>query len=198
MPRRMRRRHRRKTKFVTRRALPFLLMKQAEAKRQGDSVSDETLSVSTPVDFDLSVIAQGNAVGQRIGNSVQATGFIGNFTFSVDTVIAETSPKYARILLWMPRGDSNVLPPNVSPTEFPDPEQYIIWVDRRLPLPWTNSITNSQATIKKKFKPYMLMNWDSAINTSCIKGKLQCTVVSDSTSGAALVTADLRLYYRDV
>ncbi len=197
MPRRTRMR-KRKSKFVTRRALPFLLMKTAEAKRQGDEVQDAILSASSSVEFDLSLIDQGDSVGQRTGNSVQATGFIGNFTFSLDPTISETRPNYARILLWMPRGDSNVVPPNVSPTEFPDPENYIIWADRRIALPWINSVQGSHATIKKKFKPYMKMNWDTALAVSCIKGKLQATVVSDSTTGAGRLTADLRLFFRDI
>ncbi len=188
----------RKSKFVTRRALPFLLMRTAEAKRQGDDVLDAILDVLNPVDFDLSILASGTTVGQRVGNSVQVTGFIGNFTFSIDNTINETQPRYARIILWMPRGDSNVAPPVVTPTSFPDPENYIIWADRRVALGWTNSIVGSSATIKKKFKPYMLMNYDSTASTSCIKGKLQCTVVTDSDSGAATLTADLRIFFRDV
>lgn len=198
MARKSRMRRRRKSKFVTRRALPFLLMKQAEAKRDNDSVSDEVLSVSTPIDFDMSLINQGDAVNTRTGQEVQLTGFIGNFTFSIDSTITETSPKYARIILWMPRGDSNVAPPNVSPTFFPDPESYIIWADRRIALPWTNSLSNSHVTIKKRFKPYMLMVWNGSANNTCVKGKLQCQITTDSTSGAALATADLRVYFRDV
>ncbi len=194
-----RRRRKKKSKFVTRRALPFLLMKQAEAKRKSLSILDAVISVSTSVELDMSVISRGDATGERIGNEVQITGFIGQFTFSVDAEgIPETRPRYARVILWMPRGDSEVAPPEVLPTEFPDPESYIIWADRTVPIPWTNSISNSMITIKKKFKPYMLLTYNGSTNTSALKGKLQVQITSDSESGGALCTGNVRMFYRDI
>ena len=198
MPRFRRRSKRRKSKFVTRRALPFLLMKTAESKRKTLSIIDNVIANSIDIEFDISVIAQGDAVDQRIGNEIQATGFVGNFTFSVDPSIPETRPAYARVILWMPRGDNQVVAPDATPTEFPDPERYIIWADRKVALPWTNSVTGSMITIKKKFKPYMKITYDGSTSTSALKGKLQCNVTTDSSSGGALVTADLRLFFRDL
>lgn len=197
MPR-FRRRRKRKSKFVTRRALPFLLMKTAEAHRKTLSIIDNVIANSIDIEFDMSVISQGDGVAQRNGNEIQATGFVGKFTFSIDPSIPETRPSYARVILWMPRGDNQVVAPDAAPTEFPDPERYIIWADRTVALPWTNSLTGSMITIKKKFKPYMLITYDGSSDTSATKGKLQVNVTTDSSSGGALCTADLRLFFRDV
>jgi len=198
MPHKRRHRGKRKSKFVTRRALPFLMMKQAEAKRNTLTFLDNVLASSINIEQDFSIIGQGTGANQRVGNEIQATGFVGNYTFSLDPGIPETRPTYARILLWMPRGDSNVVSPDVTPTEFPDPDNYIIWVDRKVALPWTNSLTSSMITVKKKFKPYMLITYDGSSSTAALKGKLQIDITTDSASGSVLCSGSGRLFYRDV
>ncbi len=190
-------RRRRRTKFVTKRALPFLLSKNAEAKRRNLSVTDHVLSDTTALNFDYTQFAQGVGVANRIGNEVKVTGFIAKLTFSVVPGDLPQRPRYARVLLWQPRGDVDVLPPDAAPTELLDPEQFTVWVDRIVPLPWTNSLDNSFLTIRKKFKPYMNMIFDSSSSTSIQKNKLQLSISTDESVNTFFVSVGSRMYFRD-
>ncbi len=195
MPRRTRRR--RKTKFVTKRALPFLLSRNAEAKRLDIEIISSSVTESTSLDLEFFGMSQGDSVSQRIGNEIKVSGFMARCTFSIDPTFDLDRPFYARILLWMPRGDISEPSPNPGPTELLDPEKYVVWVDRVIPLPWTNAVSGTVVTIKKRFKPYMKMLFDSGTQGNVQKNALQLSISTDSAATGLQVSVGARMYYRD-
>ncbi len=190
MPRRFRRK--RKTKFVTKRALPFLLMKQAEPKFQEQ---DATVLVTpgAPLTLDLTFISQGDGQGQRIGHSIQATGVFYRFVLGVTANV--DGPVYIRYILYSKRNNATANL-NVTGPSLPDFDQYIIWSDQLKPAPWTNNISNSVTTIRKKFKPFMKVMYNGTGAGSVEKGNLllSITVNTDEMN----VNYAGRLYYRDL
>lgn len=192
-----RRRKSRRTKFVTKRALPFLLSRNAEAKRFTLGLTDHVLTLSTPLTQDYTAIPQGTEVSERIGVNIKVSGWVLKATLSIDPFTSLTRPSFTRFILWMPRGDISVSPPDVNPTEFPDPEKYIIWLDRTVPNPWTNSLSGSMITMRKRFKPYMNVVFDASGTFSVEKNRLQLLIVTDDTTGGLLLTVDSRVYFRD-
>ncbi len=192
-------RRRRKTKYVTKRALPFLLMKNAETKQRTHEDLSDPLSNILPVNLDFSTIVQGTGEEERIGQEIQISSIFFKCTFS--NSLSQTTPTdkayYARVLLYSPR-DPDESPIDIVPMQFPDRQKYIIWADKVVPLPWVNSISNSMITIKKKFKPYMKAVYTGTGSGSCVRGKLRLLICTDADTGLAEVSYMARQYYKDL
>ncbi len=196
MPRRSRRR---KTKFVTKRAFPFLLMKNAETKAKSVVARDEVLTDALPAAIDLSEIGQGDDEINRTGNEIQISSvfFKATFSNSLDATNPTDRAYYARVILYTSRNpDEPDL--DVQPMEFPDRQKYIIWADKVVAVPWLNQITHSVITIKKRFKPYMKAVYDGAGTLTCLKGKLRIMISVDSGTAQVLTSYMARQYFKDV
>ncbi len=199
MPKRFRRK--RKSKFVTRRALPFLLMKQAEAKFVNVNPSIIPLDVdsSSTVTLDMTAISEGNARNNRIGQAIQTTGVFFKCTFGLGLVSQVTDARYARVVLYSTREANSAPDLNVAPMEFPDFDKYIIWSDKTVPVPWTNNLSNSMVTIRKKFRPYMKTLYDASGSGSVEKNNLRIMISTDADPGNVIsVRWHSRLYFRDL
>ncbi len=198
MPKRFRRK--RKSKFVTRRALPFLLMKTAEAKFRDVIAATVPLDIfdTSPVDINLTEIAQGITRDTRIGQSIQITGVFFKCTFGTGVASQVTDARYARAILYSTR-DTDLAPLSTAPIGFPDFDKRVIWSDKVVPLPWNNSMPNSMITIRKKFKPYMKCIYDGSAATSVEKNDLKIMISTDAlTGGRTSVRFQARIYFRDL
>ncbi len=190
MPKRFRRK--RKSKFITKRALPFLLMKNAEPKFHELDFTD-LVAPGTPTNLDLTFIAQGDSQNERIGQSIQATGVYFRAVLGVTANV--DGPIYVRYILYTKRNNATA-DLNVTGPSIPDFDQYIIWADKLMPCPWTNNISNSVTTIRKKFKPFMKVMYNGSGAGSVEKGNLHLmmTVNTDEVN----INYAVRLYYRDL
>lgn len=197
MPRRTRRR--RKSKYVTRRALPFLLARKAEKKYEDKSFDDE-LVASLPIEHDMTTIPTGTGVNERVGNVIQVTGIFGKFLFSnsLDDTTPTNKAYYGRVICWMPRGDLAAIQLDAEPGTNIDPDKYIIFFDKTVPIPWGNGISNSMVTLKKSFKPYMNITYDNNNSTGVEKNKLQVSVFTNSLTAIVECKGNIRMYFRDL
>ncbi len=195
MPRRS---HRRRSKFVTKRAFPFMLMKQAETKSISTSAKDVSFVSSLPIDLSLNNISQGTQVSERVGMDVQTSSvfFKASFSNSLDDSNPTNKAYYARVILYTPRNSIDII--DVEPMEFPDRQKFIIWSDKTVGIPWTNNLSHSIITIKKKFKPYMNTLYDGSGGSTAIKGKLMIAIVTDSDTALVEVSYMARVYFKDV
>ncbi len=191
MPKRFNRK--RKTKFVTKRALPFLLMKNAEPKFH-EIDSTVTLTAASSFTLDLTFIIQGDGQDERIGQSIQATGVYFRAIMGIAGV-ATTQPSYTRVILYSKRQNATTDLLVTGPS-LPDFDKYIIWSDKLVPNPWTNSISNSMVTIRKKFKPFMKVLYSGSGSGSVEKNNLR--MLMSVNTGSIDVNFAVRLYYRDI
>jgi hypothetical protein len=184
---------------VTKRALPYLLARKAEKKYE-DKVFDDSLISASPIVQNMSLIAAGTSVNSRTGNVIQVTGIYGKFLFSnsLDATNPTNKAYYGRVILWMPRGDISVTSLDADPGTNIDPDRYIVFFDKTVPIPWANSISNSMVTMKKSFKPYMNMTFDSSSNDSVEKNKLQVSIFSNTNAAIVECAGNIRMYYRDL
>ncbi len=195
MPRRSRRK---KSKYVTRRALPFLIQRQAEPKYIHESITGLDFIATLPEEKDMTAMTIGGGRENRIGNQIQVTGIYarGFFTPSHDATNPTDNAYMARVVLYTPRDQSEIL--DVLPGEFIDKERFVVWFDRLVVIPWQNSVIGNTFTIKKSFKPYMKVLYDSALSSSATKNSIKLLVSTNSTT--ALVTLDYHwtIYFRDL
>ncbi len=92
-----RRRRGRKSKFVTKRGLPFQLMKFAETKYFTDSIFG--LSLPTPADSSsnrlINLIRIGTFENERIGQKIQVSGYYIRMTFEA---VNTNSMRFMRVV----------------------------------------------------------------------------------------------------
>ncbi len=195
MPRRFRRK---KSKFVTRRALPFLIQRQAEAKYRTGNIVGLDMTAPLPEENEITAMGTGVNRSDRNGNQIQVTGVYarGFFSPNHDDTIPTNSAYMGRVVLYTPRNVTDVL--DVLPGEAIDKELYIIWYDRLVHIPWTNSVTGNTFTIKKSFKPYMKVTYDSSGTTSVVKNPLKILISCNSPTNFVTLDYHWKLYYRDM
>ena len=63
------------------------------------------------------------------------------------------APYYGRVILYSKR-DPNGDDLAARPFDNIDPQAYIIWFDKVVQAPWTNSVASSLVTVKKTWRPY--------------------------------------------
>ncbi len=193
-------RTKKKGKFITRRELPSLLMKQAETKFKGVSDDDKDFNSGSFIDEDFSIMATGTDTSARIGNEIQVTGLWGRVSFSNSTDGSNPTNRayFARVLVYTSR-DNQAANPDVFPTELLDKESYVVWFDKVVPIPWQNSISNSLVTVRLKFKPYIKLRYDNSSNTSCLQNRLRLAISTDCISPALVKCSyGIRMYFRDI
>jgi len=198
MPSRRSRKHGRKTKFVTKRGLPFQLMKFAESKFH-DKTATNFLLLS-PADYINNVfvatdISRGTGSTSRVGNIVQVSGYYMRMTYeSVQQVQAE----YMRLIIYTPKQDmlSSELPANDMVSAV-DPRRFIIWHDKTVLCANAPGGSKGVMVIKKRFKPYLKLEWDSSNELDVTKGQLLVLALG-RTNEAVRINFDFRLHYRDV
>lgn len=196
MPRRMRRG--RKSKFVTKRSLPFQMMKYAETKLKQQNLVDFTPFSDPTVTadrFELTNIDVGDRDDERIGNEIQLRSVYAKFTCR--NVVATST--WVRFILYsnkVPNAD-NV--PVESMADFIEKNNFTIWVDK-----WvycTDNVAggggNGIVTIKFKFKPYMKTQWTGILGTTVKKGDLSLSIIPSNTEGAQ-INGYINVYYKDL
>lgn len=193
---------RKKTKFVTRREFPLMLMKLAEPKRVDAFASNVSLSDNLPInDLDFSVMGEGTAINQRVGMVTQVTGFFGRLTFS--NFVGEPDQNtnqayYARVVLYTPREDT--FPDlDVTPVELLNPQEIIVWQDKIIAIPWTNGVGPGIIHIGHKWSPYMKVNYSSSGSGTAQNNRVKVAISTDCQNPAQVECSyGLRLFYRDV
>lgn len=194
------RKNKKKGKFITRREFPGLLMKQGEAKFKGIVSTGVSINDVNFHDDDFTLIATGDSSSDRTGNEIQVTGMWGRVTFSnsIDGTNGTNKAYYGRVLVYTAR-ENSAPNPDVSPTELLDKDQYIVWYDRVVPIPWQNQIGNAMLTIRLKFNPYMKLRFDTGVGTTCIQNRLRFAISTDAANPKLVeVKYAIRLFYRDL
>lgn len=176
------------------------MQKQAETKHRSFTAAHEQLVATLPEELNLTDIAEGTTVGQRVGRSIQISSvfFQCGFSNSLDFSTPTDKAYYGRVILYTPRDPTNPNPLESLPFELTDNERYIIWADKTVPIPWGNGISNSMITIKKRFKPYMKAIYDSSTSSSIEKGPLYLVITVNNTVAITEVSYACRLYYKDL
>ena len=128
------RRMRRKSKFVTKRGLPFQLMKYADIKYNDELGDDVVLSnvASGAQITSLVDIGGGTSVNTRTGNTLQVSGFYARMIYEA---ASSSRAQFIRVMVYMPRFPNNATPPIDNVVNPPDHEEFIIWYDKTLLCP---------------------------------------------------------------
>lgn len=196
MPRR-RRRNGRKSKFVTKRSLPFQLMKYVEQKFVVLAIADLPLAVpaTTANLIHLTAINQGNDQFTRDGNMIQVTGIYAKITF---TAVSSAKIRFFRMIIYSPRVTNDINSPVSRVVGLPDPDEFVIWVDKLVPCPLPAAATpGGVMMVKKKFKPYMKVLYDDATGGSIKKNSIRLALIG-SEDVAVNINLELRLYFKDL
>ncbi len=200
MPRRFHRK--RKTKFVTRRALPFLLNKHAEPRYIDDPNGGSNIPINDilPHDSELTLISTGGNVNSREGNEIRVSGFYLSLTCRPDItgVTATNNVRYLRVVLYTKRSLAEV-DMDVTPTEIIQRENYIVWADKMCQVPLNSPGSNSMIKIRKKWKPYMKVIYDGSGESTATSNALFLHVSTDSPDPELVeFSYNARLYFREL
>lgn len=194
MPRR--RRNGRKSKYVTKRGLPFQLMKFAETKFIDDTVN---LNIATPATFltnvvDLTAIGGGSNQSQRDGNSLQMSGLYISYTMATTDV---NNPQFGRLIVYSPRATGSTTLPVDDFLDIVDPDEFKVWYDKISIPAFQQGGTSGVHKVRKSWKPYMKVIYTSSSAASVVQGQVYLMFLSATNVG---VTLDLhsRLYFKDV
>lgn len=192
MPRRTK-----KSKYLTKRGLPYALMKTVETKYQ--SQNEGGFLITVPPTFSnnswqLYDINPGLLFNNRVGNEIQTRSFFCRiFAKSVDGA----TQVWCRALLYSPRDASATSVPINSLRDIPDHEKYIIWSDKSINCAGQPGGGSGILVMKKRWRPYMKTLYSSSDNNSVQKGAVMLIVVSNVDQNCQ-IDIDMRLYYKDV
>jgi len=196
MPHR-RRRNGRKSKFVTKRGLPFQMMKYVETKFQtlnATDVSCATFPGIGPQFAAVNLIEQGVQQDERIGNMVQLSGIY------IRLIHEATNPalnQWLRVTLTSPRDVNGGSRPISDMTTPVDPDLHKVWYDKTHNSAFQPGGGNGVVTIRKKFKPYLKVLYNDDTVTSITQGNVQLTFISkNDLQITASYTA--RVYFKDM
>lgn len=173
-------------------------MKFAENKFHDKTATNYLLPV--PADYINNVfvatdISRGTGSTSRIGNIVQVSGYYVRMTFES---VLQTEAQYMRIIIYTPKQDmlSTELPATDMVAAV-DPRRFIIWHDKTLLCANGPGGSKGVMVLKKKFKPYLKLEWDSSNELDVTKGQLLILTLG-RTNEAVRFNMDFRLHYRDV
>jgi len=191
------RRRTRKSKFVTKRGLPFLLTKYSEAKQLNFTYTD--LAVPEPAIalsnvIDLTEISQGDSRSERIGNMIQVTGLYVSYTIESSDI---SNPQFFRLIVYSPRKVDTTLLPADNMVKVPDSDKFKIWYDKTSPPAFQAGGGSGVFKVRKRWKPYMKVIYDSSSQTSVTQGQIKLMVLSDVDLGVT-VNLHARIYFRDL
>jgi len=197
MPFKRRRHNGRKSKFVTKRGLPFQLMKYADTKyndEAGTDISVLSIPVLGPQLESLVNIGGGTSVNNRTGNAIQVSGFYGRLIYEATLT---GSAQWIRVVVYQARHPASAVSPITDMVSPIDPEQFIIWYDRTLLCPQNAGNGHGVVTFKKKFKPYMKVLFDTSSGVSVQNNNLSFALASKTNMGA-LASWHIRTYFKDL
>ncbi len=186
-----------KSKYVTKRGLPFQLMKYAETKYNDNNTFNQTLLSDPTSSVQLTSmvgIGGGTSVNSRVGNSIQVSGFYGRVIY--DAAIT-TETQYMRLCVVSPRVTNNATAPIGNMIGPIDPDDWIIWYDKTVPCPGTAGSGHGVLTFKKKFKPYMKTLYDTSSSASVTSGNLTFCIIPKTDLGVNASWA-IRVYFKDI
>ncbi len=194
--RRRRRRSGRKSKFVTKRGLPFQLMKYQETKFESFFETAITLQTAIPATqvIDMSSIFQNVQANGRVGNQINVSGFY-------CTVIHEAAltgqMQWIRVVVVTPRITTFLGKPIVDMIAPIDPREWKVWYDRVHRSAGPSSGGNAQVFhIRKKFKPFMKVTYDNVSDLSVTENKLMFFITTQNNLGT-IASYHCRLYFKD-
>ncbi len=193
-----RRRHGRKSKFVTKRGLPFQMMKYAEQKFNTITETDVAITSGVPAIgaqfVSLVGLTQGDEQDNRQGNMIQLTGI---YIRMIHQSLLDGGNQWVRVTLTTPRDVNSSQPPISGMTIPVDPDRHIVWYDKIHNTAFQPGGANGVITIRKKFKPYLKVMWASATSTDVTKGNIHLTMVSKVNLGVQL-SYTVRTYFKDL
>ncbi len=196
MPHRRRRRGR-KTKFVTKRSLPFQMMKYVETKFFDNVQQDITAVTPVPVgpQFQaINLMNQGSDTFNREGNMVQQTGLYARFI--LESALSGTN-QWLRIAFVTPRITNSISFPLLNMTTAIDTDTHIVWYDKVHNCAFQPGGGNGVVTVRKKFKPYMKQLYDNLVMSSIQKGSIQIAILPQNTGGVVF-SYTVRTYFKDM
>lgn len=197
MPNQFRRKKMGRSKFVTKRQLPFLMSKIAEPKQINNNFEDILIAKPATAATNgrsLTTIAQGDGKAEREGNLIQVTGYFCSFAVeSEDTLIAQ----WLRIIIYTPRKVGTTLLPADDMTSQPDTDKFIIWHDKTVAPALQPGGGVGLIKLKKRWVPYMKVRYDSGADSSVQENEVIVLVLSHLNEGVKL-RAQMRLFYRDM
>ncbi len=197
MPHRRRRRGR-KTKFVTKRGLPFQLMKYVETNFRTFGTGSEfaVKSAGNPGELFIAItdIPVGTERFERIGNMVQARGFFMRIIF--ESALAGAG-QYIRIAMTSPRDIGDTIPPIADMVTQINPDTHKVWYDKTHFAAFQSGGSKGVVEVKKRFRPYMKLMWDGPSGDDITKGRIDLTIISKVNDGVN-ATFRGRLYFKDM
>ena len=140
-------------------------------------------------------ITRGTGADDRIGNIIQVSGYYMRLTYQG---VSQSDVQYFRVIIYTPKQDMLTTEvPGSDMVNIPDPRRFVIWADRTVLCP--NAPGNGQGVmvLKKKFKPYLKVEYDSSLLTDITRGQILMQVLA-TTNDAVRISFDLRMYFRDV
>lgn len=193
------RRNRRKSKYVTKRGLPFQLMKYAETKYNDLLVTNQL--IAQPPDGttvkDLTVIAGGSSNTSRVGTDIQISGVY--IKLIITGPSAPGIVTFFRAILYSDRDINTANAPALGVLDPVDPEQFKVWADKTIVCP-TNAGSpgpNGVMVLRKKFKPYMKAIYNATIGGSITQGQIKLALLASQTL-LATVSVHSRVYFKDL
>ncbi len=192
-----RRRNGRKSKYVTKRGLPFQLMKYAETKYNDEVTFNLVLSDTAGPGPQLESIVnidQNTGKTGRIGEIIQVSGFYGRMVFESNFTAAA---QYIRVCVVSPRTPTQVAAPITNMVEPIDPEIWKVWVDKTVLATFAPGGGQGVLTFKKKFKPYLKTVYSTNVGISLQQGQLTFCCLSKNLNGIA-ASWNIRTYFKDL
>ena len=161
----MRRRRRgRKSKFVTKRGLPFQMMKYQETKFKDKVVIGQILTTLPALPNQLAHltdISAGDEQDARDGNMIQLTGI---YVRIIHEANLTSAGQFIRVCLSSNRNATDFSTPILDATTPPDPDNFKVWYDKTFFTTFLPGGGKGVIEIRKKFKPYMKVIWDSGVS----------------------------------
>ncbi len=198
MPFRSSRGRGRKSKFVTKRGLPFQMMKYVETKNTVveliDSLADNP-SVLSVNNISLVNIREGAGQFERIGSMIQVTGIHVKIIFKG---VNNNDLRFLRVGLWTPRIPDATNQPFTNMVDQPDTDTHIMWFDKVAIAPLAEASTpGGVMTIKKKFKPYLKTIYQTNLGDSVTKGMLRLILLPKADLSVTF-SYSVKTYFKDL
>ncbi len=198
MPARRRHNGGRKSKFVTKRGLPFQMMKYVETKNRLLSALNRNAdnpSISGLNNLSLVDIREGSADNERIGSLIQVTGIHVKIIFQG---VNSNDLRYLRVGLWSPRIPDATTQPFDNMVDQPDTDTDIMWFDKVMVAPLAAASTpGGVITIKKKFKPYLKTIYQTDLGDSVTKGMLRLILLPKADASVDF-SFSAKTYFKDL
>ncbi len=193
-----RRRRKRKSKFVTKRGLPFQLMKYAESKFLTFSLADFLLTSPATSGLNLRSlvnIREGPGINERIGRQIQLTGIYVKIIYNA---VNDNNTRWMRVTLSQPRLPDVIEQPTVGMVDSPSFNETIMWFDKTVLCPTIGAATpGGVMVLKKKFKPYIKVRYENNLGADIFQSQLFLTLLPKDTL-SVIVSMEAKVYFKDL